>query len=301
MSLLFRFRAIAEAGSIRAAAEKLNITQPALSRSLRQLEATYRQPLVERHARGVLPTAFGQKLLATISRVSRVWELAELELTAESAELEGVLRVSAGPLWTSSVLPVVANQLQKRFPYLTLEIGYHTGELLLDELMQGHIDVALGGFPRLTRLRSQLVSHEFTTVRDRIIARANHPIQQCGPNDYQAIHAYPWIIFSADPIYGAQTQHAIVERTGAPPNVRIRSTSLLATIRLLQEGDYLCMLPDTAVAGLHGPQLRPAPIDVGKVVAASGALYPRSIADYEPLKALLELCSAYFEERQKIT
>ncbi|WP_284341323.1 LysR family transcriptional regulator [Devosia nitrariae] len=299
MNLLFRFRTIAEAGSIRAAAESLNITQPALSRSLNLLEAHYRQPLMERHARGVRPTAFGHKLLSTVSRMSREWELAELDLAAEDISVEGVLRINGGPLWTSSVLPVVATRLQERFPNLTLEIGYHTGELLLDDLMQGRVDVALGGFPRLGRLASQLVAHQFTSVRDRIVARADHPIHQCKPDDYAAILAYPWIVFSADPIYGAQTQHAVVERTGMSPNIRIRSTSLLAIIRLLQEGDYLCMLPAAAVTELHGPQLRPAPVEVGRVVAASGALYLKSIAHYEPLRVLIDLCTAYFEEQQK--
>uniref|UniRef100_UPI003101AF82 helix-turn-helix domain-containing protein n=1 Tax=Neorhizobium sp. EC2-8 TaxID=3129230 RepID=UPI003101AF82 len=49
---LFRLQAIVEEGSLRRAAERLNLTQPALSRSLAQLEAHFGRPLLERHARG---------------------------------------------------------------------------------------------------------------------------------------------------------------------------------------------------------------------------------------------------------
>jgi DNA-binding transcriptional LysR family regulator len=295
MNLLSRFHAIAEAGSVRRAADRLHITQPALSRSLRQLELHYGQPLLERHARGVRATAFGSKLLATISRVSREWELAELELKAEGSAIDGVLRISSGPLWSGVVLPVVATRLQRLFPNLSLEIGFITGDAAMSALIDGRLDLMLGGLPKLDRGMGNIASHQFTSVRDRVVARADHPIQACHPLDYGAVHDYPWITYAVDSIYEAETLHAIVERTGMAPNIRVRSTSLLSVIRLLQEGDYLCMLPDAFAAGVSGPPLRPVPVELGRRVTNSGVLYRKSIANFEPLRVLIELCTAYFE------
>lgn len=299
MSLLFRFRAIAEAGSVRKAAETLNITQPALSRSLGQLEQAYGQPLFERHARGVRPTSFGERLLGTITRLARDWELAEQELTSGGHLAEGILRINAGPLWSTIVLPSIISGIHDTYPNLAIDIGYLTGDAMIAALHEGRIDVFFGGLHGQERSSNQLTSRVFTTVRDRIIARADHPIHTRAPADYAALHDYPWIIFTGDPIYEAETLHTVIERTGLPPQVRVRSTSLLATLRLLEEGDYLCMLPDAAVTGMAGHPLRPAPIDMGRRTSPSGAVYRTAIAGYPPVDELLRQCALFFADNSE--
>ncbi|WDR03973.1 LysR family transcriptional regulator [Devosia algicola] len=155
MNLLFRFQAIAEAGSVRRAAERLNITQPALSRSLAQLEKHYAQPLLERHARGVRPTGFGQRLLSTISRLARDWELAEIELASGGRLAEGLLRINAGPLWSAVALPAILVKLHQMFPNLVVEIGNRSGAAVNADLMEGRIDVSFGGMHAADMLSSQ--------------------------------------------------------------------------------------------------------------------------------------------------
>ncbi|WDR05181.1 LysR family transcriptional regulator [Devosia rhodophyticola] len=295
MNLLFRFQAIAEAGSVRRAAERLNITQPALSRSLGQLEKHYGQPLLERHARGVRPTGFGQRLLSTISRLARDWELAEIELASGGRLADGLLRINAGPLWSAVVLPRVLTQLHEIFPNLVVEIGNRSGAVVNSDLMEGRIDVSFGGMHAGDMLSSQLEVREFTHVHDRVMARSGHPIHQCGPVDYTALHDYPWIIYAIDPVYEAETLHALVERTGTPPQVRVRSGSLLAALRLLQEGNYLCMLPNAAVTGMQGEAIIPTPLDMGRRSGPSGAIFRRAIANYAPMQELLRLCAAHFD------
>ena len=295
MSLLFRFRTIAEVGSLRRAAETLNVAQPALSRSLSQLEKHYGQALLERHARGVRPTAFGERLLSTVSRLSRDWELAEAELAGNNPGAEGRLRLHAGPLWSSVVLPAVVPRLQMNFPNLTVEMTPSTGGSL-PALLDGRIDASFGGLYAPERNHPQLAARAFGNIRDRVTARADHPIQSCDQEDYAAVHRYPWIIYAADPIYEAETLHAVMERTGALPQVRVRSSSLLAIFRLLQGGDYLCILPDAAVRGIPGKPLQTVPIDLGHRNSETGVLYRRTLMHYPPMRALLDECAAYFTQ-----
>ena len=299
MSLLLRFQAIAEAGSVRKAAERLNITQPALTRSLRQLEQGYGMELLERHARGVRPTLFGNRLLSTISRVTREWELAELEMTTPGSAVDGVLRVAAGPLWSAVVLPVVTTRLQKLFPNLSMEIGFVSGDHAVSAMIEGRLDVTFGSPPYLSRGKSLLASHQFTSIRDRVIARADHPIQTCGSQDYARLHDYPWVAFCGDTIYETETLHVVIERTGTAPDIRVRSASLLSIIRLLQEGDYLCMLPDAFAAGIGGMPIQPVPIDMGYRAFRTGAHYRKSIANFEPLRTMIDLCTDYFDNTNK--
>lgn len=292
MSLLFRFQTIAEAGSVRRAAEVLNIAQPALSRSLSQLERYYGQALLERHARGVRPTAFGDRLLRTVSRLSRDWELAEAELGEDNRGAEGKLRLHAGPLWFSVVLPAVVPRLHATFPNLTVEMYPSTGNAL-PGLLDGTLDAAFGGLYAPERHHPQLEAWAFGTICDRVTARADHPIQKCDPDDFAAVLRYPWIIYAADPIYEAETLHAVMERTGALPQVRVRSSSLLGIFRLLQGGDYLCILPDASVRGIPGHPLEIVPIELGRRNSDTGALLRKTMANYPPMRALLDECADF--------
>jgi DNA-binding transcriptional LysR family regulator len=293
MSLLFRFQAIAKAGSVRKASEALNVTQPALSRSLSQLEKHYGQALLERHARGVRPTAFGRRVLTTVSRLARDWELAEADLASGNPDAEGRLRVHAGPLWSSVVLPSILPSLHATFPNLTIEMSPSAG-VSLQALLEGRVDVSFGGLYAPERNYPQLEAFAFGTIRDRVTARSDHPIQRCDPGDYAMVHHYPWIVYAADPIYEAETLHGVMERTGAMPQVRMRTSSLLAIFRLLQEGDYLCILPDGAVNGIPGRPLKPIPIEMGHRNSETGALLRRTMTHYPPMRSLLDLCGAYF-------
>ena len=293
MSLLFRFQAIANAGSLRRAAETLNVTQPALSRTVSQLEKAYGERLLERHARGVRPTAFGYRLLGTISRLARDWEMAEAELAGGNVFAETRLRISAGPLWSSVVLPWAISKLHDDMPNLTVEVTPSAGDSFA-ALLDGRIDVSFGGLYAPERNHPQLEARAFSHIRDRLVARCDHPIQSCTPQDYSAVHRYPWIIYAADPIYEAETLHAVMERTGAMPQVRVRSSSLLAIYRLLQDGNYLCILPDAAALSIPGRPILATPIELGHRNSDTGALYRRAIGNYPPLQRLLDLCAEYF-------
>lgn len=292
ISLLFRFQTMAEVGSLTRAAELLCVTQPALSRSLSQLEAHYGHRLLVRHARGVEPTAFGMRLLSTISRLARDWELIEADLDGNAAD-SGKLRIEAGPLWSAAILPCVIPRLHRKFPNLLLEVTPSDGDSLT-MLLSGKIDISFGGLHAGAKATDQLESRAFTTVTDRVVARVDHPIHKCGPHDYRAAQDYPWIIYAIDPIYEADTLHAVFERTGLPPRVGVRTKSLLAVLRLLQEGDYLCLLPDAAVHSTPGNRIKTTPLELGRRSSQSGALYRQAVANHPPLRALLDLCQDHF-------
>lgn len=297
MSLLFRFQAIAEAGSVRKASEVLNVTQPALSRSIAQLETHYGEQIFHRHARGVRPTAFGERLLSTISRISRDWEIAEEHLTSGKSKIDasGKLSVSAGPLWSSVVLPVVVTEMQRLYPNITISIRPDVPNAFV-ELLEGRLDVVFGGMHNDEDQHPLIEARDFHTIRDRLVAREGHPIHECDPDDYAAVLKYPWIIYSNDPNYRDETLHSVTERTGSAPDMRVHSASLLTTLRLLQEGDYLAILPDHAVLRFPGRPIRLTPIVLGNRQARTGAIYRKVTAEYPPLRALMERCERFFKD-----
>jgi DNA-binding transcriptional LysR family regulator len=133
------FLAVAEAGSVSAAAVQLKMTQPTLSRGLRSLEETLGYPLFVRHARGVRLTPEGEALLEAARHVEAAMK--GFERTARATvEAAGTLRIAATEHLGIEVLAPRLAALRERHPRLAIE-------LVLDnqpsDLTQGEADLAV--------------------------------------------------------------------------------------------------------------------------------------------------------------
>src|SRR5882757_5360905 len=105
--LLQQFLAVAEKRNVTAAAEALHITQPALTRSVRQLEHILGVTLFDRLPTGVALTRQGEILARRAKLMDLEYRHALAEISALDQGLTGVLRIGAGPLWITSLLPPV--------------------------------------------------------------------------------------------------------------------------------------------------------------------------------------------------
>lgn len=116
------FLAVAEAGSLSAAARRLRMTQPTVSRRVAELEATVGEPLFVRAVDGASLTSFGERLLEPAKRMAE-WA-AEVERAAEHAETapSGVVRVAAPPGIAFELLAPFAVWLRERLPEVRLEV-----------------------------------------------------------------------------------------------------------------------------------------------------------------------------------
>lgn len=295
---LFRLRTILEEGSLRRASEKLNITQPALSRSLAQLEGYFGQRLVERHARGVKATAFGERVLSVSSRIERYWEIAEHELRAEAMDEKGVMRIGGGPVWRSGVLSGVLSQLQKRFPHLLIEFTTLTYGKTLQDLHEGRLDVAFGGVFNDGGTSQRFARIKLTEVSNHVMAREDHPLfatsRKGGGIMASNLLNYPWIVYSELPAYREITQHTIAEHLGGSPDIRFVCQNLLSVLTILQQSDCLCVLPALSVHAVATPRIVPVPLPLKRNRAEIGMIFRTELQDWEPMKALVELCRTRF-------
>lgn len=136
------FAAITEHGQLQRAAEALGLSQPALSKSLRRLEAAVDAKLLKRTLKGVELTSVGSALLARVSRV----RLSLDDVTREVADLRegraGHLRIGmAGVL--AHIVPEVCAGLLKEAPRLTLKLTNVDHTTLGEQLRKGTLDLAV--------------------------------------------------------------------------------------------------------------------------------------------------------------
>ncbi|UYN98582.1 MAG: LysR family transcriptional regulator [Devosia sp.] len=295
---LFRLRTILDEGSLRRASEKLNVTQPALSRSLAQLEQYFGQPLVTRHARGVVATPFGQRVLSVSNRIERYWEIAEHELRNEAMQEKAVMRVGGGPIWRSGILSGVLSELQKRYPRLVIEFTTLVYGKTVRDLDEGRLDVAFGGVFNDSGSSLRMERIRLTQVHNHVMAREDHPLFTTGQAgskpDLKRLGDYPWIVYSELPTYREMTEHAVTEHIGSRPEIRFVCQNLLSVLTMLQHSDCLCVLPDLSVGAFSAPRIVPIPGAFGPSTAEVGMIFRTELNDWAPLKTLVALSRERF-------
>ncbi|NOC44795.1 MULTISPECIES: LysR family transcriptional regulator [Ruegeria] len=134
------FHAVADAGSLTHAGDKLNLSQSAVSRQIRALEESLDATLFHRHARGLILTEQGELLFDATSAMSKRLDAAAARIRDSEEEVFGVLRVTTtfgfGTLWLAPRLP----KLYEQYPDLNIDLMLE--ERVLDLPMR-EADVAI--------------------------------------------------------------------------------------------------------------------------------------------------------------
>ncbi len=141
------FEALARHQHFGRAAEACAISQPALSLQIKELEGMFGATLVERSARHVRLTPIGESLLQKAGQILlAVQELEDL-VRASKGPLAGRLRLGIIPTVAPYFLPGVIAILSKAFPELDLELRESVTQSLIDDLLDGRLDLALVALP----------------------------------------------------------------------------------------------------------------------------------------------------------
>lgn len=137
------FVAIAEAGNISAAAIKLGIAQPALTRHIKQLEGELNTILFNRFSRGVQLTASGRELLEFANRIVNEVAQAKQEITGLGLKPKGTIVFGASPTISSILMPRIVTDSLKEFPGINLKLMEGRSIRLNDFLLTGVLDMAI--------------------------------------------------------------------------------------------------------------------------------------------------------------
>jgi DNA-binding transcriptional LysR family regulator len=186
------FAEIVSTGSVSRAAEALGISQPALSKCIRELEAQLRVKLLDRTARGVSPTLFGRTLYLRATSVTAEISRAQAEIRALAEA--GTELVSVGVLPSQTHwLPEAALTLLKSRPRIRLRIIERARGDLMSGLLRSEFDLIIsviraGHVP--PHVSSQVLFHD----RPSIILRKSHPLARDSKTRLRSLGQYPWIV-----------------------------------------------------------------------------------------------------------
>lgn len=139
--------AVADEGSFTGAAASLYITQPALSRQIRQLEDQLRFPIFDRDARGVRLTPAGQALINSAHSVLELWDSAVSHANAEKMHAEKSIRVGFNASGAGRLTTLSRVAFSQKYPDISVEPKRLDWGSEIDALRDGYIEVAFIWLP----------------------------------------------------------------------------------------------------------------------------------------------------------
>jgi len=143
---LYGFRAVADVGTFTAAAQRLQVAQPALSLNIRDLERELGAKLFDRTTRRVELTAAGREFLQSVDKLIADLEQA-VQNTRELADRKrGRLVVAAPPLLAALIVPGAVADYKKRFPAIEVSVIDAQTNVIIDKVRGGEADCGIGTF-----------------------------------------------------------------------------------------------------------------------------------------------------------
>lgn len=139
--------AAVEEGSLRAAARRVGLSQPALTKLVRELESELAAPLLTRSTSGVMPTAQGRVMVARASTLLRELDDTVEEIGQMSGRMVGDLHISAVPAALWLLLPETLRTFSREFADIRLFVNEELYVAQLQSLRRGEADLVLGPVP----------------------------------------------------------------------------------------------------------------------------------------------------------
>lgn len=247
--------ALQEGGSLRAAAQRMNLTQPAVSKALGEIESAFGAQLFERTARGLAPTQRGRAALRGAQLLLAQLEHVEQEVVAAQPLVR--LRVGAPPFVAHGYLPPVLARLAAGTPPLQVALVEERVPLLLRSLAAGEVDALVTSYPARMpeELGGQIAFEKLFDAEFVVIAPPGHPLARSRRPGWAALAAADWVLPAPTSMVRRVLEECFLGAGVAAPQPLVESTSPVTNIALVAQGIGLGLAPahsaQAAIAARH--------------------------------------------------
>lgn len=282
------FETIAELGHLGRAAEKLNRSQPALSKSIQRLEESLGTRLFQRDGRRIKLTDVGELLLARGKQLRVNIAETEREVRDYASGLVGNIRLGCAASMADHLLPQLTEALLERAPQLTLKLSIGQDDVLRESLKAGRLDAII-----CPLVVNDPHFHTYPVLQDEavVVASADHPIFSA-PLDQRELCQYGWVLPGPTVAARRWIDNAFISRQLPAPRVQIETNSISLLPRLIARTRLLSFLArETLEYGKGMSRLREVPLaqtTMSRTVAVSvrteGYLPPAAAAMVELLR-----------------
>lgn len=281
------FLAVARAGNLTVAADRIGLTQPALTKTIHRLEQDFDARLFERSARGMNLTNAGELLFERARLIEMHYQQAREEIRLHSDGALSEFRIATGTAYHVAVAPDMVKRLSQEFPDTKFGLDFEVAGNALPKLIDGDLDLLLGAFLEVpaegieteTILEVEIVAF---ACRDSRLARAG----QISPKD---LAGQKWVVYQRDRLMAGRLQAWCADNMVSGPEIMMQVDSLLATFRVVAGTEFVTPASSLVrdLAEEAGLVMLPLAEPIWRF--KSGAWFRRSLRDYPILVRSLEL------------
>ncbi len=200
LNLLVAFDALIAERNVSRAADKLGMTQSALSHALRRLRIVFGDPLLNRSARGMEPTERALALHQPVrDALADIHSILSSKIAFDPATVTRTFRLSMSDAMSIEALPLIVRRLRKQAPNISLLVTTSGPREACARIENDQVEIAIGVFPQLSK---GLLDREL--YRDKLVCVADksHPLLKRGRMDEQAYLTCPHVTVAPNSDFG---------------------------------------------------------------------------------------------------
>ncbi len=279
------FIQVAKSRSFSKAAERLHLTQPAVSKRIALLEKQIGMRLIDRIGRQITLTEAGSRLLPRAIALIDDFEDTRRSLTNLSGEVSGILNLGISHHLGLHRLPPLLKRFSEKFPDVALDIQFLGSEIAYQRVQEGSIEVAMTTLPE--NQISRVNAHKVWTDPMHFVAASSHPLAKRNHLTLADLSQTGAILPALNTFTGAKTK-ALFEQNGLPLKVSM-NTNYLETIKMMTSiGLGWSVLPDTLIES----PLKKLKVGSIQITRSLGAVYHQDRTLSNSARAFLELVSS---------
>jgi DNA-binding transcriptional LysR family regulator len=269
------FLATVENRSFGKAAEKLHVTQPALSKAVRRLELSLGVKLLDRLPRGVSPTIYGEALAAYADLIKGEIQRARDAIFALKDGNTGRVVVGAGSSMRLELVPEACVRLQSRHPDVEIKLIGELYDDLIPDLARGEIDLALSMVPENDD-NPDLIHEPLYLDQTHPAVRVGHPLLKKKKITAEDCLEYDWILPSQDNLGRRHLDSFYLAKKLPVPKPTIDSNSTLFAVSVIRKSDFIGWHPTQVIGDSKMTGLKALPIPDITLTRTVGISYRRT-------------------------
>ncbi len=288
--------AVLELGSLGKAAEKLHISQPALTKSIKRLEEQLGVRLFERGSRGMKGTAYAETLRPYAQSVFFGMAQAVTEINALKRGIEGTVTVAGPSVVAAELFPETIVRLSAQRPKLEIRV-VSQDQMLCSSLLSGEFGLVVAPFyngsPKPGLIRNWLFDDELV-----VITRPGHPLTRLRRVEPAALQACTWLFAEHDTVQRFRLTRYFEEAGFAPPKSAIDSSTPAVQKAIIARSDHVGLISKMGVQSeLNARTLRAIKIDSRWLKRPIGFLHREDEPLSPAMRAFTEILRTVCHER----
>lgn len=267
---LYTFVEVARQKSVMKAAELLHVSQPAVTKTIRELEEILGVPMLERDGRGIGITRYGEVFLRHAG--SALTALRQgIDSVSQERQGDGIpIRVGALPTVSSRVMPRAMSLFLAEETRSHVKIVTGENAVLLEQLRVGDLDLVVGRLAAPEKMTGFSFEHLYSE-KVLLLVRAGHPLLEGGRSLYDGLGDYPVLMPTRNSIIRPFVERLLIVNGIAMPPVQVETVSDAFGRAFVQESDAVWIISEGVVArDIAEGRLAPLPIDTGDTTGPVG-------------------------------